>query len=134
MLIEKPQIYKEEFDWIFEEKGSSVRKVVVISAFIEGQILYIARNYLDKHNVNYEPESTQEYYQSINILKTNNILPPDEIKKIQKFRTERNKSIHGIFKGFTRDEWNQQNRLVIDLGRPIVKQLDEYLFPPVSRT
>lgn len=127
--VGKTQIYKEEFNFIKSGRGSGVRRAVVISAFIEGQILFLAKNYLEEHGVEYKPKPSQEYHQSLNILETNSILSPEELREIQKFRTERNKSIHGIFKGFTRDAWERQNKQVIDLGRPIVEKLDKKLFP-----
>lgn len=121
------QLNKEELDFIFRGNGSGVRRATVISAYIEWQILYLASIFLKSRNVAYDPEPMQEYRQSLNILKTNNILSQDELKNLSEFRKQRNKSIHGIFKGMTRDQWNQQNKLVIELGRPIVERLNERL-------
>ena len=124
----KSKLYKEEFKYIFDDrKAFRVRGALVISAFIEGQILLLAKSFLEKHKVTYKPESRQEYYQSLNVLETNKILNLEEIKQIRKFREERNKAIHGIFKGMTREEWEKQNNKVVKLGRPIVKILDEKL-------
>jgi hypothetical protein len=64
----------------------------------------------------------------LNVIKVNKILSPDELKRLEKFRIERNKSIHGIFKGITRPDWDKQNKLVIKLGRPIVEELDGRLY------
>jgi len=121
------QLNKQEFDYIFSNKGLSVRGSTVISAYIEWQIFYLASIFLKSCNVVYDPEPMQEYRQSLNILKTNKILTQDELKNLEEFRKQRNKSIHGIFKGMTRDQWNQQNKLVVELGRPIVKTLNERL-------
>ena len=60
---------------------------------------------------------------------TNNILNQQELKQIRQFREERNKAIHGIFKGMTRREWEEQNKKVVGLGRPIIKNLDKKLYP-----
>ncbi|MDP2860380.1 MAG: hypothetical protein Q8N98_01545 [bacterium] len=121
------QLNKEELSFIFNRKGSGVRRATVISAYIEWQIFYIASIFLESRNVVYDPEPTQEYRQSLNILKTNKILGQDKLKNLEEFRKQRNKSIHGIFKGMTRDQWGQQNKLVIDIGRPIVKNLNEVI-------
>jgi len=127
--VAKTQIYKDEFKFILGGRGSGVRRVVVISAFIEGQILSLAKKYLKEHGVKYKPKPGQEYHQSLNILEVNGELSPDELKEIRDFRPERNKAIHNIFKGFNRKEWERQNKQVIDLGRPIVEKLDKKLFP-----
>lgn len=121
------KLNKEELDFIFSSKGSGVRRATVISAYIEWQIFYLASIFLKSRNVAHDPEPMQEYRQSLNVLKTNKILGQDELKNLEEFRKQRNISIHGIFKGMTRDQWNQQNQLVIELGRPIVKRLNERL-------
>ncbi|MDP2946060.1 MAG: hypothetical protein Q8N61_01245 [bacterium] len=121
-------LYKEEFEFIFNRKGSGVRRATVISAFIEWQVFSLASNFLEARKVAHKPEPNQEYNQSFNVLKVNKVLTPEELEKIIKFRKERNKSIHGIFKGMTRIEWNRQNKLAIELGRPIVKELDKKLY------
>jgi hypothetical protein len=126
----KSELYQEEFDTIFNDrKAFRVRGALVISAFVEGQILLLAKSFLEKKEVIYEPESRQEYFQSLNVLKTNKILNSEELKQINKFRDERNKAIHGAFKGMTRREWEEQNKKVVELGRPIVKNLDKKLYP-----
>jgi len=126
----KPQLYQEEFDIIFNDaKAFRVRGAVVTSAFIEGQILLLAKCFLEKHGVKFEPQKHQAYRQSLNILKTNGKLNSEELKDIEKFWNERNKAIHGIFKGMTRDEWQKQNIKVVELGRPIIKNLDKKLYP-----
>lgn len=130
----KSQLYIEEFEFIFSRKGSGVRRALVISAFIEAQIFSLASRFLEERNVAYKPEPSQEYSQSLNVLKVNKIISVEELKRIQKFRTERNKSIHGIFKGMTRAEWEKQNKLVIELGRPIVKELDIKLYSSPNET
>jgi hypothetical protein len=61
-------------------------------------------------------------------LKTNKILNSQELEELKKFRTERNNAIHGIFKGMTRRQWEEQSNKVVRLGRPIVKNLDKKLF------
>lgn len=119
------QLNKEELEFIFKNSGSGVRRATVISAYIEWQIFYLASKFLENCKVVYDPEPMQEYRQSLNILKTNNMLNDGEIKGLEEFRRQRNKSIHGIFKGMTRDEWNLQSKLVIDLGRPIIKELNK---------
>ncbi|MBI2019195.1 hypothetical protein HYS95_00820 [Candidatus Daviesbacteria bacterium] len=125
---DRSQLYKEEIKFIFSRKGSDVRRATVISAFIEWQIFSLASHFLEKRKVAHKPEPNQEYNQSFNVLKVNKILALIELEKIQKFRRERNKSIHSIFKGMTRIEWERQNKLVIELGRPIVKALDKKLY------
>ena len=126
----KSQLYQEEFDTIFNDrKAFRVRGALVASAFIEGQILLLAKSFLKKKEVIYKPESRQEYFQSLNVLVTNNILNQQELKQIRQFREERNKAIHGIFKGMTRREWEEQNKKVVELGRPIIKNLDKKLYP-----
>ena len=126
----KSDLYLEEFRFIFNDrKAFRVRGAVVISAFIEGQILLLAKCFLEDKKVVYEPESRQEYFQSLNMLKTNNILNSEELKQIKQFREERNKAIHGIFKGMTRNQWQEQNNKVVELGRPIAKNLDKKLYP-----
>ena len=118
------QLNKEELDFIFKNSGSWVRRATVIAAYIEWQIFYLASAFLKNKDVIYDPEPMQEYRQSLNILKTNSILNAEELKKLEKFREGRNKSIHGIFKGMTRSEWEAQNTLVAELGRPIVTNLN----------
>jgi hypothetical protein len=126
----KSQLYQEEFDTIFNNrKAFRVRDALVASAFIEGQILLLAKSFLEKKEVIYKPESRQEYFQSLNVLVTNDILNKQELKQIKQFREERNKAIHGIFKGMTRREWEEQNKKVVELGRPIIKNLDKKLYP-----
>ena len=124
----RSQLYKEEFEFIFSRKGSSVRRATVISAFIEWQIISLASHFLEARMVAHKPEPYQEYNQSFNVLKANKVITSEELEKIIKFRKERNKSIHGIFKGMTRPEWDRQNKLAIELGRPIVKELDKKLY------
>jgi hypothetical protein len=123
------KLYQEEFDFIFSDNSFRIRGALVISAFVEGQILLLAKSFLEKKRVIYKPESRQEYFQSLNVLKTNKILNSEELKQIKKFRDERNKAIHGPFKGMTRHEWEEQNKKVVELGRPIVKNLDKKLYP-----
>ena len=126
----KSKLYQEEFEILFNDKKSlRTRGVLVISAFIEGQVSLLAKVFLEKRRVVYKPETRQEYYQSLNVLKTNKIINSEEFGQIRKFREERNKSVHGIFKGMTRPEWEKQNNKVVELGRPIVKNLDKKLFP-----
>ncbi|MFZ2187326.1 MAG: hypothetical protein WAV46_01730 [Candidatus Moraniibacteriota bacterium] len=124
----RSQLYEEEFDFIFNKKGSGVRRATVISAFIEWQIISLASNFLEERNVVHKPEPYQEYSQSFYVLKVNSVLTTEELERVKKFRKERNKSIHGIFKGMTRPEWDRQNKLVINLGKPIVKELDKKLY------
>lgn len=132
MSLEKSQLYQEEFKTIFIDKKSlRVRGALVISAFIEGQILLLAKSFLEQHNIKYDPPSNQEFWQSVDILKANGRLTPKELKDMEKFRKERNKAIHGPFKGMTRKEWEEQNNIVVKLGRPIVKNLDEKLYPEI---
>jgi hypothetical protein len=116
--VVKPRLYQEEFDTLFvDKKAFRVRGALVISAFIEGQILLLAKSFLEKRGIIHKPESRHEYFQSLNVLKTNKILNSQELKQIEEFRTERNKAIHGIFKGMTRPEWEEQNKKEVELGR-----------------
>lgn len=123
-------LLKEEFKFIFSRKGSGVRRATVISAYMEWQICELARRFLEARGVAYKPEPHHEYSQSFTILKSNNVIDAEEAGWIVTFRKERNKSIHGIFKGMTRPEWEKQNKLTIELGRPIIKKLDQKLYPP----
>lgn len=125
----RPKVYQEEFTYIFSKKAPCVRGATVISALIEWQVFSLASRFLEDKEVIHKPEASQEYSQSLNILKVNKILTLQELEEIKKFRTERNKSIHGIFKEMTRDEWDKQNRLVVELGKSIVKNLDKKLYP-----
>ena len=125
--LNKSLLYKEEFEFIFSSKGSGVRRATVISAFIEWQVFSLASSFLEARKVAHKPEPNQEYNQSFNVLRVNKVLTSEELEKIIKFRKERNKSIHEIFKGMTRTEWNRQNKLAIEIGRPIVKELDKKL-------
>ena len=64
----KSQLYQEEFNTIFNDrKAFCVRGALVASAFIEGQILLLAKSFLEKKEVIYKPESRQEYFQSLNV-------------------------------------------------------------------
>ncbi len=126
----KSELYREEFGFMFNDrKAFCVRGALVISAFVEGQILLLAESFLEKKGVIHKPEPRQEYFQSLNVLETNRILNSQELEQIRKFRKERNKAIHGIFKGMTRREWEEQNKKVVRLGRPITKNLDKKLYP-----
>jgi hypothetical protein len=128
--VMKSELYQEEFNRLFNDKKAfCVRGALVISAFVEGQVLLLAKSFLGKKEVIHKPESRHEYFQSLNVLETNKILNSQELKDIRKFREERNKAIHGIFKGMTRREWEQQNNKVVKLGRPIIKNLDKKLYP-----
>jgi hypothetical protein len=92
--------------------------------------LRLAKFFLEEHGVKFEPKKHQAYRQSLNILETNGKLNPEESKDLEEFWTERNKAIHGIFKEeMTRDGWEKQNRIVVELGRPIIKNLDKKLYP-----
>jgi|WetSurMetagenome_2_1015567.scaffolds.fasta_scaffold581135_2 hypothetical protein len=124
----RTQLYKEELEDIFNKNMSGVRCATVIAAFIDAQIFYLAETYLKGKGFLHKPRKNQEYSQSLNILKVNKVLLPEELDKIKKFRDIRNDCIHGIFKGMTRDEWNRQVKLAIKLGRPIIKELDKKLF------
>ena len=128
VIVNKPKIYQEEFDYIFSKKAFCVRGATVISAFIEWQIFSLAGRFLEEKGVIHEPGPSQEYNQSLYVLRVNKVLLPEELEEIKKFRTERNKSIHNIFKGMTRDEWNKQNTQVVKLGKPIVIKLDKKLY------
>lgn len=123
----KSKLYKEEYNHIFSKKAFHVRGALVTSAFVEGQVLLLAKFFLNKKGVTFKPESRHEFHQSLNILKVNNILNSKEISEIENFRRERNKAIHGIFKGITRKEWERQNNVVVKQGRPIVKNLHKKL-------
>lgn len=129
-LTMKSELYREEFGFIFNDKKAfCVRGALVISAFVEAQIFRIAESFLEEKGVKYKPEPRQEYSESLNVLKANDILNSKELKQIKIFRDERNKAIHRIFKGMTRQEWEGQNNKVVRLGRPIVKILDKKLYP-----
>ena len=126
----KSELYREEFGFIFNDKKAfCVRGALVISAFVEAQILLFAESFLEEKGVKYKPEPRQEYSQSLNVLEANDILNSKELKQINKFREERNKAIHRVFKGMTRREWEEQNNKVVELGRLIVKNLDKKLYP-----
>src|SRR4030043_558674 len=120
-LTMKSELYREEFGFIFNDKKAfCVRGALVISAFVEAQIFRIAESFLEEKGVKYKPEPRQEYSESLNVLKANDVLNSKELKQIKIFRDERNKAIHRIFKGMTRQEWEGQNNKVVRLGRPIV--------------
>jgi hypothetical protein len=127
----KSELYQEEFKYIFSKKGSCVRGALVSSAFVEGQILLLAKSFLEEHGVKHEPKQHQEYRQSLNVLEANRILDSKELKNIKNFWKERNRAIHGPFKGMTRTEWEKQNNKVVELGRLIIKNLDKKLYPEV---
>lgn len=75
---------------------------------------------------------SQEYNQSMNVLKVNGVINPDEVVKLGNFRKLRNRSIHKIFNGMSRDEWNKNNKTVVDLGKPIVVTLEKKIAALVS--
>jgi hypothetical protein len=126
----KSELYREEFGFIFNKRAFCVRGVLVISALVEAQIFLLAESFLEKKEVKYNPDPRQEFYKSLNILQTNNVLNSKELKQIEKFRKERNTAIHRIFK-MTRPQWEEQNNRIVELGRLIVKNLDEKLYPKV---
>jgi len=125
----KPKIYQEEFKFIFGEKALCVRGAAVTCVFIEGQIFLLAKNFLQAHSVNYKPRKHNELRQSLNVLETNKKLQKKELKAIENFLTKRNEIVHGVFKGMTRTEWEEKNKEVVELGRSIIKILDEKLYP-----
>jgi hypothetical protein len=125
----KSELYREEFGFIFNKRAFCVRGVLVISALVEAQIFLLAESFLEEKGVKYRPDRRQEYSQWLNILQANDILNSKELKQIEKFREERNTAIHRIFKGMTRRQWEEQNNRVVELGRLIVKNLDEKLYP-----
>ena len=118
-------LYQEELDYLFSRKALCVRGALVISAFVEGQIWLLAEPIFEKEGV--IPKPRGQYSESIRVLKRDNVLSPQELKQIEGFRTERNIAFHAIFKGMTRGEWVQQNNKVVELGRPIVQNLDKKL-------
>lgn len=126
--MEKSEIYKREYTYIFSKKAFCVRGATVSAGFIEGQIYSLAKMFLEGRNIKYLPRPSHEYSQSLNVLQTNGIITKQEVKEIGKFREERNKSIHGIFKGMTIHEWEGQNNRVVSLGRPIIEKLDKRLY------
>ena len=129
----KSELYREEFGFIFnDQKAFCVRGALVTSAFVEAQIFRLAESFLEEKGVKYKPEPRQEYSESLNVLKANDILNSKELKQIIQFRKERNKAIHKIFKGMTRREWEEQNNKVVALGRLVVKNLDKKLYPEGS--
>ena len=126
----KSELYREEFGFIFNDKKAfCVRGALVISAFVEAQILLLAESFLEEKGVKFKPEPRQEYSQSLNVLEANDILNSKELKQIKTFREERNRAIHRIFKGITRGEWEEQNNKVVKSGRLIVNNLDKKLYP-----
>jgi hypothetical protein len=125
----KSEIYQREFDYILSRKAPCVRGASVTSAFIEGQIFLLAKSFLEERGVKYKPKNHQAFRQSLNVLGTNEKLNPKELEDIEDFWIERNKTIHGIFKGMTIPEWEEQNRIVVRLGRPIIMSLDKKLHP-----
>ncbi len=96
-----------------------------MSALVESLIFSLAKTLLEKHDLFYQPAPSQEFNQSMSILKANKLLNPNEVDQINKFRTARNQSIHQIFKGMSREEWNKNNKEVIELGKPIVEMLEK---------
>lgn len=128
ILMNDQKVYLEEYSFIFSNKGSGVRKVLVLSALIEEQIFLLVEQLFLRHSLEFSFKTSQNFYQLVEVLKLNNvILETDEIA-IKKFREERNKAVHKIFKGMTRAEWNELNKHVIELGRPIVEKLEKKLY------
>ena len=126
----KSEVYKEEFAHVFSKKAFRVRGAVVISALIEGQVLLLAESFLEERKVKLEQKGHRlRHRQALDILKYNGIITAEEHRNIDHFQKERNRSIHGPFKGMTRTEWEEQNNNVVELGRPIVEILDKKLFP-----
>jgi len=126
--LKKSKLYEDEFKFIFDKNGSGVRRVTVISALIEEQIFSLVSIFLRERDINYKPAQSQKYKQSLNLLKTNKQIDPI-LEDIEDFNdTLRNKAIHGIFE-MEREEWNKHNKKTIDIGRKIVKYLDEKLYP-----
>lgn len=126
--MEKSEIYQREYSYIFSKKAFCVRGATVSAGFIEGQIFSLAKMFIEGRNIKYLPRPGHEYSQSLNVLETNGILTKQEVKEIGKFREERNKSIHGMFKGMTIRGWEEQNNKVVSLGRPIIEKLDKILY------
>lgn len=120
-------LYQREYQYIFSKKAPCVRGATVVSAFVEGQIFLLAKYFLDRHGVKYKPSDQEKYRQSLNILEANNILNKKELNDLKAFWNERNKSIHGPFKGMDEEEWKEQNKRVVLFGRPIVKILNKKL-------
>lgn len=54
---DRSQLYEEEFEFIFSNMGSGVRRTTVIAAFIEWQIFSLASYFLEARNVTHKPES-----------------------------------------------------------------------------
>lgn len=121
-------LYTEEYNFVFSNKGSGVRKVAVISALIEQQIYMLTEQFLLKRNVKFTPKSIRYFYESLDILVDNTVLSLDESNEIKDFRKDRNIALHKIFSGMSRDEWNIQNAKVITKGRPIIQKLEHKLF------
>ena len=124
-----PKLYQDEFKYLFGKRSFCVRGVLVSAAFIEGQIVDLAKPFLKAEGIKCKPESTQEYFKSLEVLETKRKLNSKELDQIEKFRKERNKAIHGVFKGMTRPQWEQQNKKVVELARPIIENLDKKLYP-----
>lgn len=120
-------VYREEFEYVFSNKAMSVRGATVISALIEWQVIQLTTTFLQSKGIIHRPEPRSAYHQSLNILIVNNVLDEKIIKNLNTFRRQRNKSIHGIFKNLTREEWAKQNEIVVKLGRLIVQELDQKL-------
>jgi len=127
----KSDLYKSEFIFIFSKESFRVRGALVTSAFVEGQILLLAKSFLEERGVKHEPKQHQQYRQSLNVLETNGILNSEELDNIENFWKERNKAIYSIFKGMDRAQWEKQNNKVVELGRPIIESLDKKLYPRV---
>jgi hypothetical protein len=122
-------LYTEEYKFVFSNRGSGVRKVVVISALIEQQIALLTEQFLLKQKVKFTPKSIRYFYESLDILVDNFILTKEDAKEIKDFREDRNIALHRIFSGMTRNEWNNTNAEVVTKGRPIIKKLEKKLLP-----
>lgn len=122
------KLYTEEYNFVFSNRGSGVRKVAVISALIEQQISLLTEQFLLRHSVKFTTKSIRYFYESLDILVDNHVLTQEEAKEIKDFRKDRNTALHKIFSGMSRDEWNTTNAIVITKGRPIIQKLEQKLF------
>lgn len=125
MKITKSNLYEEEFSYIFSKKAECVRGALVSSAFIEGQIILLTQSFLEAHGVIHKP---RRYQESLKVLWDNEILNSKELRGIKKFSQARNRAIHAPFKEMTRREWEELNKGVVKLARPIIGYLDKKLY------
>ncbi|MDP3994182.1 MAG: hypothetical protein Q8P75_04365 [bacterium] len=119
---EQQKLYLEELKEV--SKRRSLRNVTLLSAMIEAHIFSLAKTFLEKKGVIYSPSEFDEYRMSINILKSNNLLSPDELRDVNEFRRYRKEIFHNLFKGkLTRAGLNDNINKAWTIGKKVVKKL-----------